>query len=229
MDSKTLHTQIIRWGASLVGFAGLEGVPLRQKTSLIHGVAIAVRLSDTIIDEIRSGPTAAYAAHYRATNQRLDAIATKTTTWLLAKGYRAVPIPASQTVDQTRQEGRISHKKIATRAGLGWIGKNALLVTPQHGPRMRLVSVLTNAPLEPAEPITASKCGDCSICVDACPVGALTGKTWTPETSRADLLDVASCHQLTEKNKSTFGAPVCGICFSVCPFGRTTESSPRPG
>ncbi len=222
MDSDTLRDQILRWSASLVGFAGLEGVHLRQPTSLTRGVAIAVKLSDPIIDDIRTGPTTTYAEHYRRVNQRLDAIATKATTLLLAEGYRAVPIPASQTVDQTRQEGRISHKKIATRAGLGWIGKNALLVTPQHGPRVRLVSVLTNAPLEPAEPITVSKCDDCSICVYACPVGAITGMTWTPETSRADMLDVASCHLVTEKNKSTSGAPVCGICFSVCPYGRKT-------
>lgn len=223
MDSKTLRDQIIRWGASLVGFAGLEGVPLRQSTSLTRGVAIAMHLSDTIIAEIRNGPTAAYAELYRSTNQRLDSIATKTTTLLLSKGYRAVPIPASQIIDRTRQEGRISHKKVATRAGLGWIGKNALLVIPKFGPRVRLVSVLTNASLEPAEPVTESQCGECTACVRACPASALKGQIWTPKVQREDIIEVSSCHQITEKNKAALGESICGICISVCPQGEATR------
>lgn len=220
MDSKTLLDQIIKWGASLVGFAGLERVPLRQQTSLTRGIAIAVRLSDTIIDGIRNGPTAAYAEHYRTMNQLLDSIATKATTFLLSKGYRAVPIPASEIVDQTRQEGRISHKKIATRAGLGWIGKSALLVTQEFGPRVRLVSILTNAPLESAEPITESQCGECTACVRACPASALKEQIWTPDVQREELIEVSLCHQITEKNKAALGESICGICISVCPLGR---------
>lgn len=225
MDSKTLQDQIIRWGASLVGFAGLEGVPLRQQTSLTYGVAIAVRLSDTIIDEIRNGPTAAYAEHYRTMNHRLDSIATKTTTLLLSKGYRAVPIPASQIIDRKRHEGRISHKKIATRAGLGWIGKSALLVTPKFGPRVRLVSILTNAPLESAEPITESQCGECTACVRACPASALKGQIWTTAVQREELIEVSLCHQITEKNKAALGESICGICISVCPLGRMKDET----
>jgi epoxyqueuosine reductase QueG len=220
MNSKTVHDQILRWGASVVGFAGLEGVPLRQKTSLTRGIAIAVRLSNPIIDEIQTGPTPAYAEHYRRMNQRLDSIATKTTTYLLSKGYRAVAIPASQIIDRTRHEGRISHKKIATRAGLGWIGKSALLVTPQFGSRVRLASILTDASLKPAEPVMESQCGECTACVRACPASALKGQIWTPTVQREEIIDVSLCHQITEKNKAALGESICGICISVCPQGK---------
>ena len=204
----------------MVGFANLEGVPLRQSTTLSRGVAIAVQLSDSIIDDIRNGPTVAYAKHYREMNQYLDSIATKTTTLFLSQGYRAVPIPASEIVDRKRHEGKISHKKIATQAGLGWIGKSALLVTSEYGPRVRLVSILTDAPLEPAEPITESQCGECTSCVKACPAGALKGTIWTPSIGREDIIRIKLCHQITERNRAILGESICGICFSVCPFGR---------
>jgi epoxyqueuosine reductase QueG len=220
MDSQALKGMITAWGASLVGYADLRKVPLRQPTSLTTGIAIAVRLSDEIIDAIRTGPTAAYAEHYRVMNQYLDSIATKTTAFLLSKGYRAVPIPASEIVDRKRQEGRISHKKIATRAGLGWIGKSALLVTPEFGPRVRLVSILTNALLESVEPITESQCGECTACVSVCPARALKGHIWTPEVPREELIEVSLCHQITEKVKAALGESICGICICVCPLGR---------
>jgi hypothetical protein len=61
-----------------------------------------------------------------------------------------------------------AHKLAAHLAGLGWIGKSCLLLTEQFGPRVRFVSVLTDAPLEAGSPLD-KPCGKCQVCIDACP------------------------------------------------------------
>ena len=63
------------------------------------------------------------------------------------EGYQSLPIPASQVLDRENWYAAISHKAVARMAGLGWQGKNLLLITPQFGSRVRLGTVLTEAPL----------------------------------------------------------------------------------
>jgi len=225
LNSEGLRKKILGWGASIVGFADLNQMVPQGWAHLKTGVSVGVRLSNSIIDEISNGPTLTYAHHYRTTNQLLDSIAIKTTNFLQSLGYEALPIPASQKVDEKNLAGLISHKMIATRAGLGWIGKNALLITPQYGPRIRLVSVLTNAHLRGGRPIIESKCGKCGSCVKACPAGALKGKNWTLNTRREEIMEVNLCHEVTKHNNEDLGETVCGVCVSVCPFGRTKTSS----
>jgi len=227
MDSESLRKKILGWGASIVGFADLEGSVPKRWEHLKAGMSIVVRLSNIIIDEIKNGPTLTYAYHYRTINQLLDSIAIKTSNLIQSLGYKALPIPASQTVNEKKLEGLISHKMVATRAGLGWIGKNALLITPQYGPRIRLVSVLTNAPLRPLPPVSESKCGRCFLCVKACPAGALKGRNWTVNTKREDLMKVDLCHEVTKHNKKIFAEAICGICISVCPIGKTRKLGGR--
>lgn len=83
----------------------------------------------------------------------------------------------------------LPHKTVATRAGIGWIGKNCLLVTREYGSAIRLSSLLTDAPLHGNDPIDKSLCGTCHKCVDACPAAALTGKLWHAGTLREELFD----------------------------------------
>ncbi|MDH5483173.1 MAG: 4Fe-4S binding protein [Candidatus Bathyarchaeota archaeon] len=220
MNSENLKKKVLEWGACIVGFADLEGVLPKRVEPLKIGVSIIVRLSDVIIDEIRNGPTPTYAHHYRTVNQLLDSMAIKSSNLIQSWGYKALPIPASQKVNDKKLEGLISHKMVATRAGLGWIGKNALLITPQYGPRVRLVSVLTDAPLRTSQPISESKCGKCLLCVKVCPVRALKGRNWTSNVQRDNLIDVNLCHTVTKHNKKILGEAICGVCVSVCPVGR---------
>ncbi len=219
MNSEILRKEILKCGGSIVGFADLESLVPRKWQSLKTGISIAVRLSNVVINEIKNGPTLTYAYHYRTTNQLLDSIAIKSSNFVQSWGYKALPVPASQTVDNTKLEGLISHKMVATRAGLGWIGKNALLITPQYGPRVRLVSILTSAPLRSSKPISRSKCGKCVLCVRACPARALKGRNWTLNVRREDLIEAGLCHKITEQSKKIFGEAVCGVCISVCPIG----------
>jgi len=220
MNLEEFEKKVFEWGASSIGFADLEGLVPRKWSSLKTGASIIVQLSNAIIDEIRNGPTFTYAYHYRTTNQLLDSIATKASSFIQSSGYQALPVPASQSVDDNELRGLISHKMVATRAGLGWIGKNALLITTTYGPRVRLVSVLTDTPIRTAKPISESQCGECMLCVKVCPARALKGRNWTLNMKREDLIEASLCHEVTRRNKEIFGEHVCGMCISVCPYGR---------
>jgi len=112
-------------------------------------------------------------------------------------------------------------------AGLGWQGKNLLLITPEYGSRVRLVTVLANAPLKTDAPIK-NRCGNCMLCRDACPVGAIKGVN--TENHYRDRDEALYFHKCVEKLAGEFaklpdvGAPICGICIKVCPFGRKLKT-----
>lgn len=128
---------------------------------------------------------------------------------------------ASWPMDEQTLTAGFLNKLAATRAGLGWIGRNCLLVTEEYGPRVRLATVLIDADVPCAEPVTVSECGPCRICVDACPYGCLTGTDWYPGIARDALLDAFGC--LAERNKfveSIGHRHACGYCLLSCPRGR---------
>jgi len=110
---------------------------------------------------------------------------------------------------------------VATRAGLGWIGKNNLLITRLYGPAVRLVTVLTDAPVSPGTPIDKSVCGRCRHCVDACPAHALAGKNWEAGFSREELFNAFTCRdmerQLTQRLIGE-AVSICGLCITACPW-----------
>ena len=116
-----------------------------------------------------------------------------------------------------------SRKTWQKMAGLGWQGKNLLLITPQYGSRVRLVTVLTDAPLIVDGPVK-NRCGKCMLCRDACPAGAIKGvNTHDYYQNRNEALHFDKCVvKLTGEfaQLPDIGAPICGICIKVCPFGR---------
>ena len=222
-DLSSEIAQLLENRAALFGFADMESLLSERFEGLTRGISIAVRLSDRIVDELKSGPTNVYAYHYHAVNRYLDDLAIRVMHLLQGAGYQCLPIPSSQTIDRKRHLGHISHKMVATRAGLGWIGKSALLVTPDLGPRVRFVSLLTNAPLQVGKPVEESQCGDCQACVKACPVQAIKGVNWSTKVNRAKLLDVNRCADLLEKYQEKLGASVCGVCIRACPEGNSNR------
>ncbi|MFA6506736.1 MAG: 4Fe-4S double cluster binding domain-containing protein, partial [Treponemataceae bacterium] len=114
----------------------------------------------------------------------------------------------------------VSHKMIAHIAGLGWIGKSCLLVTDQHGPRVRFVSVLTNAPLRSIDAPPEQKCGDCTECVRVCPAQAIKGKNYRAGEEREERFDFLKCQKYFDELKGRDKWAVCGMCLYVCPHGR---------
>ncbi|MBN1646903.1 MAG: epoxyqueuosine reductase, partial [Spirochaetales bacterium] len=114
----------------------------------------------------------------------------------------------------------VSHKMIAHIAGLGWIGRNCLLVTPDRGPRVRFISLLTNAPIKAVDNPTEQRCGDCTACVDICPVRAIKGPNYKAGEAREVRLDFLKCQNYFESLKKKYKWEVCGLCLYVCPYGR---------
>lgn len=116
---------------------------------------------------------------------------------------------------------KFPHKLAATRAGLGWIGKNSLLITKEYGPRVRLGAILLDADLPDGEPITDSGCGECELCVEACPYGCLRNVEWYPGLERTELFDPFLCHNKRNEFTKDIGRKhECGLCLLACPVGK---------
>ena len=101
-----------------------------------------------VFEQISDRPTPLYASVYQTANRILDEIAFRTAGSLQGDGFYSLPVPASQVLDKKNWYGAISHKAVGRMAGLGWQGKSLLLVNPRYGPRIRLVTVLTDAQLK---------------------------------------------------------------------------------
>ena len=217
-----LHKYLLQQGASDVGFS----IPPDAETAfpgLPYAVSIVVRLSDFIIDEIDGAPTHTYFNHYRSVNAFLDQLLLKAGLFLQKEGYRYCTVAASQSInkDGWNYQGRYSHKKAATLAGLGTVGKSSLFLHREWGPRVRLATLFTDCPFTVPETILPSPCQNCHLCVEACPAGAITGRSWEPGLPRELLFDPAKCSNHMKRAYQHIGrGAVCGICMQVCPQGR---------
>ncbi len=202
-------------GADLFGVADITHIKNdfmispRLLEKLNSAVCIGMSLSSGVLTEIETHPTRLYFHHYKTTNAALDQAALKIAAFIQRKGYISLPVPASQIVDWQNQKAHLSHKKIGELAGLGWIGRNNLLVNKKFGSQFRLVTILSNMPLRIDKPV-ANACTDCRMCIAACPSGAIK--------EEAMAFDHHACFEkLKEFQKQRFvDQYICGICLRVC-------------
>jgi epoxyqueuosine reductase QueG len=226
-------------GADFFGIADLrvakEAIVVQGGSALAEypkAASIGLVLPQDIVDQLPNRRSASVQTGYRhhaydVINQRLDHIASRISAFLQKRGFRSLPIPASVRVDEDRLMGVFSNKMAAHLAGLGWIGKSCLLVTPQVGPRVRWASVLTDAPLEPTGEPLSERCGSCSECVEICPPRAFTGRAYRDDEHRDLRFDVRKCDDYFEQLKQEMVVPVCGMCLYVCPHGRRRTNTAR--
>jgi epoxyqueuosine reductase QueG len=211
-------------GVTLFGVADLNGIstlPDQSGHSFPRAISFAMRMNPDIMASIQDGPNQAYADEYARANDNIDATAAALVAEIQTLGFEARTFSASKRTDTVNIKGEFPHKTAATRAGIGWVGRNCLLITKKFGPWVRLGTVFTHLPLECAKPLTKNHCGKCRQCVDACPAGAIAGNYWTPGIQRDKLLDVVGCDQWKKKHYFHFhNGHNCGICAAVCPFGR---------
>jgi len=209
-------------GASLVGFADLTGIPQQHRDPMKFGVSIAVALDAPTIEGISNGPTARYRAEYRRANALLSELAKCCADLIGDSGYRAIPKePTGIGIDTRTQSTSLPHKTVATRAGLGWVGKCALLITKEYGSAVRITTVLTDAPLKTANPVNDSLCGDCVNCVESCPGSAPSGKDWNVSLHRNSFFDAFACAEAARQQAITnigIHDTICGICIAACPW-----------
>jgi epoxyqueuosine reductase QueG len=200
------------------------------------GVSVGVALVDGVVDQLyqhlNSNVARTYRHHiYSVVGEHLDRLAEGLAFTLEGNGYRAIPVPSSGYYDDVRLRGLISHKLVANLAGHGWIGKNCLLITKTHGPRVRWVTILTDAPLKGTggAPVIVDHCKNCNLCVDLCPMQAFTGVKFNPEDPVEVRFDTHKCRQYLRGREKTHGASVCGICVHVCPHGWSMKRKKKAG
>jgi epoxyqueuosine reductase len=207
-----LRHQLLGLGAKVVGVAGLRGHMSGELAHLEIAVSIGVdrRLNEDTLSQLMK-------------------LQKRAVLFLKSRGYRTLAIPP----DSDRQKGTFisklyslfTHKMAATSAGIGWIGKNGLLISPDYGPRLSLVTVLTDAPLEPDRPMERSLCGDCTLCVQYCPSQAITGAEWSRSSPFVELVKLKTCRSHKAAKRATDGKPNCGLCINICPYGRRESVS----
>lgn len=202
-----LKKELLSSGADIVGFADLKGY-LAPDIAHLHK-SISIGTSKNLNEK---------------TVQLLKALQTRVVRILKQDGYRYFCIPP----DSDRIKGTyisklyplFAHKIAATSAGIGWIGRNGLLINPKYGPRLSLATVLTDAPLKAGIPIEACLCGDCRLCIDHCPSSAITGKDWSRKKPFVELVSLKACSVHKKKSRAVSGKPNCGLCINICPYGR---------
>jgi len=209
-------------GADMVGFADLRDIIPDARDSFRFGVSIAVALHPQIISQVQNGPTKQYYEEYERANQLLDTLGHYAVQFLKEHGHKATWFPAtSYNYDSKTLSTRLHHKTTATRAGLGWIGKCAMLVTRMFGSAVRITTVLTDARLPAGEPMEKHFCGKCTLCVDACPGHAPSGKNWQIDSHRDDFFNAFACQEAERElvtKRAEVLKPICGICIAVCPW-----------
>jgi epoxyqueuosine reductase QueG len=222
MFEQELKNILKRNGATLVGFSDLGEKASPEFPHLRYAVTIVRRLSDTVVETINGKPTIMYFHHYRTTNTKLDLLALDAVDFIESQGYSALPIAASQSTntDKDAYRGVFSHKTAAVLSGLGFIGKNALFITPEYGSKIRLATVLTDMPLSPEFPVMTGGCGSCEICKNACPAKAITGNNYVYGEARDTILDARRCSEHMKTYKDIGRGAVCGICMRVCPYNQ---------
>jgi epoxyqueuosine reductase len=174
-----------------------------------RAISLGKRLLDPVIDDIKDRPTLLYFHHYRQLNFFLDRGAFLLSSRIQDRGFQALPIPASQIIDWDKQKSHVSHKMIGQLAGLGWIGRNNLLVNPQFGSRFRLVTILTDIPCKTDE-VLDRDCGECKSCLTTCPAQAIKEK-------KEDFDHWACFDKLKEfRRQGVVGQHICGVCVKAC-------------
>ncbi len=240
--TQSLEESAAALGADLFGIADLEGVrdfvtgqggP--ELAAFPRALSVGLVLPHAIVDRLPRRDQRAVAIDYLhhaydVINARLDLITSGLGSLLQRLGHRALPIPASRKVDNEHLFGVFSHKLAAHLAGLGWIGKSCLLVTPQHGPRVRWATVLTDAPVPATGAPLDPRCGDCDRCVEVCPAQAFTGRMFSPDEPRASRYDARKCHEYLESMRRIDPATAaCGLCLHGCPHGQAASLRLRRG
>src|SRR5665647_1528155 len=190
-------------------------------------VTIGMVLQDSLVNLLpEEDPAAAILyrhSSYDVVNLALDQIALRVANELQRAGYSAFPVPASKRTSDENICGIFSQKLAAHLAGLGWIGKSCLLITADHGPRVRWVSILTDAPLKPTGRRIEPRCGDCTACVDICPQNAFTGRFFSEVEPREARFDASACDRYFKKMEKKMSVAVCGLCLYICPYGRKSK------
>jgi epoxyqueuosine reductase len=204
--------------------------PLRRSAAcLLDGVASVVMLATdhaTLPGRVDCPPGRGRVARYAWGDDYHDLLRSRVNELSAWLEVRAPGCRTRGVVDSAP----IAERDFAWAAGLGWFGKNTMLIDPQAGSYFLLTAFLTDLVLPSDAPLETDHCGTCTACLDACPTGAL------PE---AGVLDAARCiSALTVESRDPVAAELrphlggwvfgCDVCQEVCPWNRHAPGSAEP-
>ena len=185
-------------GVDIVRFVDISSLSQTQTQGFTKAIVFCLALSKEFIIAIRDGKETGHD-EFMEKEHEADALADWLAEHLQRKGYRSY----SQSEQSNSQAGnydyltsksRLPHKTIARLAGIGFIGKNNLLINENFGCAFSMCTVLTDAPIiADRNSLIPSVCGECEICKQVCPGGAILGNGWSEHTGREDLVDVSQC------------------------------------
>ena len=209
-----LKKYLLKLGVSKVGYADVSGLA-SEFVDLPHGISLVLKLPIETIHLVENEEYQEYWRCFHAKIAELTRIALKGEEFIKSKDYNAFALTMQRNeCDMEKLLSILPYKTIATKSGLGWIGRSALFVTPEYGSAVVLGAILTDMPLEFGNPITDSQCDDCENCQKACPVGAINPQKWNDRLNRNDIIDIGACSEyIIGQYKNGLG---CTKCMSEC-------------
>lgn len=207
---KELISELNIHGADFIKTVDISMLSEKENRGYEAAILIGILLSPKFILGL-SEEKIALPTEFWEKEHRTHEFAEWTADFIIAKGYKAFAqsdgnMNRPGLYDAATKTTVLPHKAIALLAGLGWIGKHNLLITPEFGSALCMCTVLTNAPI-PTEnrPIIMPKCGECTVCKDICPTSIIHGTTWEPGMNRDLIVDVYHCE-------------CCLKCLVHCPW-----------
>lgn len=218
MDSKEVKKQLYGLGADLCGIASIER--FKDAPKGFHPIDVLPTCKSVIVfanrflaGTLACNTTIPYTIVRNILSKKMDKMAVQFCTDLEKQGIIAVPTGTIGPTEFDKSTGRyrniISAKHAAEAAGIGVIGKNTLLISPDFGNMLWLSVILTEIELEADELIEDSFCNNCDLCVDICPVQAIG----QPEMNQL------ACwkHAFGGENGGEWKIK-CHRCRDICPF-----------
>jgi len=216
-----IETELKESGANFVHFVDITNLSGKENKNYPNAILFGISLSPNYLQHLMNTPDYVQMMiqnnsdfsddEFYLTELQTDELADKIAQLLIDNGYKAYSHSEKNQketgfLDKINLKTPLPHKTIARMAGIGWIGKNNLLVTPKFGCALCLGVVITNAPLKTIlhHPIQ-SKCNNCNICVEVCDPKVLKGHVWNLNTPREDMLNVHKC-------------TTCMKCLVFCPW-----------
>jgi epoxyqueuosine reductase QueG len=189
----------------------ISGLSDKQASGFTKAILICMALSKEFVLEVYNDMhIPAQTGEFAVKEHQCDELADRLAEYIRRKGYRALSqseasIEKSGNYDAETKTSALPHKTVARLAGLGFIGKNNLLVTSEYGCAVCMCTVLTDMPVSTVKTdLPSSKCAACNVCQKVCPTGAIVGNEWMQNSRREEIIDVFKCK-------------TCLKCIAHCP------------
>ncbi|MDO8691573.1 MAG: 4Fe-4S binding protein [Dehalococcoidia bacterium] len=212
-------------GADLVGIGSAESmakVPGYSATELLPDAKSYIVMAKRALNGfIMGGKGRNLTWGMTYLNFKMNEICYEVTKYIEDRGNVALPSffvyqtfvgPRSEYFNAILDTKWFSYIIAGAQAGVGEVGMNGLLLTPEFGPKVRLTAVITDAVITPDPKTKGDLCPgiSCNLCAEACPVGAIS----------VDGVDKPKCHGYNDAHQEVLGYSYCGMCIRACPAGK---------